>query len=700
MSIYHKIKSLIGLLLLLPSFALLTHQSYSQTVINKWMSVGSLHSWYSNVGCEIEEGRILEQQDGLQWPALYRNQDMEAAKGLWLGAANFTDAGGTVYPYKVVHCGPRVKGLGAGPDGGFFPMKYELVGKYEAPDVNVDGAQSVSRVEELDRIDPTIKSDRMIINEVNTSLGVTMTRKILGFSQEFHDDYIVYEYEFKNTGNVDDDAEIELPSQTINGFYAFYQYRNAISKDGCNVMGNSSRWGINTMNDTRGDGVKPDPVGENVRAQFSWHGKYPTWTRYDNLGAPIWDNPFFDKADTVGRLASAQFLGVVTIHADKSATDHTDDPLQPKTTTFKGSDDPQNSRNDQFGIAGMTNEYNWMREGHANPRHADLVQPDGKFTEPTGDPSLGSSGGMSSANGYGPYTLAPGESVRIVMAEAAGGLSREKQVSVGRRFKAAQINAKAKNDSVFTGKDSLFQAFRRSIANYQSGYNIPQAPKPLKTFSVTSGGDKVSLSWELYDGENTNVRSFEIYRTSKRFDADTVNLLFTAAAGDRSYNDTSATRGVAYYYHILAVGDPAANTGTGGTPPGVALKSNRILGQTYDPAFLKRQAGPPLSGNVPVSLSAVRIVPNPFVNESGVKYSGAGQENVIKFFNIPGYCTIKIYTEIGELIKEITHTDGSGDESWNSLTSSGQLVVSGVYIVVFEDTRAGGKSIQKFVVIR
>ena len=636
----------------------------------------------------------------MQWPALYRNQDMEAAKGLWLGAANFTDAGGTVYPYKVVHCGPRVKGLGAGPDGGFFPMKYELVGKYEAPYVSVDGAQSISRVDEIDRVDPTIKSDRMIINEVNTSLGVTMTRKILGFSQEFHDDYIVYEYEFKNTGNVDDDAEIELPNQTINGFYAFFQYRNAISKDGCYVIGNSSRWGINTMNDTRGDGVKPDPVGENVRAQFSWHGKYPTFTRYDNLGAPIWDGPYFDKADTVGRLASAQFVGVVTIHADKSATDHTDDPLQPKTTTFKGSDDPLNSRNDQFSIAGMTNEYNWMREGHAPTRHADLVQPDGKFTEPTGDPSLGTSGGMSSANGYGPYTLAPGQSIKIVMAEAAGGLSREKQISVGRRYKAGQINAKAKNDSVFTGKDSLFQAFRRSIANYQSGYNIPQAPKPLKTFTVTSGGDKISLSWELYDGEAANVRNFGIFRTSKRFDADTVKLLFIAAAGDRSYNDTSAIRGVAYYYVILAVGDPAANTGTGGTPPGVALISNRIFSQTYEPAFLKRQAGPSLNGNVPPSLSAVRIVPNPFVNESGVKYFGPGQENAIKFFNIPGYCTIKIYTEVGELIKEITHTDGSGDESWNSLTSSGQIVVSGVYIVVFEDTRAGGKSIQKFVVIR
>ncbi|MEO8168699.1 MAG: hypothetical protein ABI623_10655, partial [bacterium] len=579
-----------------------------------------------------------------------------------------------------------------------FPIKYELVGKYDAPAVSVDGAQSVSRVDEIDRIDPSIKSDRMIVSEVNTSLGITMTRRVMGFSQGFHDNYIVCEYEFKNTGNVNDDATIELPNQTVTGFYAFFQYRNAIAKDGCNVINNATRWGINTMNDTRGDGVKPDPVGENVRAQYSWHGKYAGFTRYDNLGAPIWDTPYFDKADTVGRLASAQFLGVVTIHADKSETDHTDDPLQPSTTTYKDSDNPLNSRNDQFSIAGMTNEYNWMREGHANPRHADRVQPDGKFTEPTGDPSLGTSGGYSSANGYGPYTLAPGQSITIVMADAAGGLSREKQVSVGRRYKAGQINAKAKNDSVFTGRDSLFQAFRRSIANYQSGYNIPQAPKPPMTFSVTSGGDKISLSWDLYDGEAANARGFEIYRTSKRYDADTVKLLYTAAAGDRSYNDTSAIRGVAYYYHMLVVGDPAANTGTGGTPAGVALKSNRVLSQTYDPAFLKRQAGPALSGAQ--GLSAVRIVPNPFVNETGVKYSGAGQENVIKFFNIPGYCTIKIYTEVGELIKEITHTDGSGDESWNSLTSSGQLIVSGVYIVVFEDTRAGGKLIQKFVVIR
>jgi hypothetical protein len=665
---------------------------------NKWMSVGSLHSWYSSVGCEIEEGRIREQQDGLQWPALYRNQDMEAAKGLWLGVRNWTDPAGNAFPYKVVHCGPRVQGLGPAGDGGFFPTKFELVSRYDFTYPTVDGVRSASRVDEIDRIDPTIKSDRMIINEVNTSIGITMTRKILAFSQQFHDGYIVYEYEFKNTGNVDDDAEIELPNQTIDGFYAFFQYRYAISKEGCYVMGNSSRWGINTMNDTRGDGVRPDPPGENVRAQFAYHGRYPNFTRYDNLGAPIWDTPFFDRADTVGRLAAAQFIGVVTIHADRSATDRTNDPDQPRTTTFKGSDDPLNSRNDQFNIAKMTDEYNWMREGHANPRHADLVQPDGNFTQPTGDPSLGTSGGWSSANGYGPYTLAPGQSIRLVMAEAAGGLNREKQVSVGRRYKRGEINARTKNDSVFTSKDSLFRTFTRAIANYQANYATPLAPLPPKNFSIVSGGDKITLTWDVYEAD-PNLDGFRVYRTRGRYDADTVVLLGSVPASARSFVDTGAVRGFGYYYHVLSVGKASGNTGGGGTPAGIPLVSNRIATQTYDPAFLLEAPGPSIRGVVPDNLSAVRIVPNPFV-AGGVTAFGTGQENDIQFRGIPGYCKISIYTEIGELIKEIVHDDGSGLQRWNGTTSSNQLLVSGLYIAVIEDTRSGGKTIQKFVVIR
>ncbi|MBK6681048.1 MAG: hypothetical protein IPG53_13995 [Ignavibacteriales bacterium] len=102
---------------------------------NKWMSVGSLHSWYSEIGSELEEqGFVKTQQEGLAYPAIYRYQDNVAMKGHWIGAANFTDAKGDFYPVKVVAIGPRNPQFWAA-----FPEKFELISKYDAPIVNVDG---------------------------------------------------------------------------------------------------------------------------------------------------------------------------------------------------------------------------------------------------------------------------------------------------------------------------------------------------------------------------------------------------------------------------------------------------------------------------------------------------------------------------------------------------------------------------------
>jgi hypothetical protein len=67
---------------------------------------------------------------------------------------------------------------------------------------------------------------------------------------------------------------------------------------------------------------------------------------------------------------------------------------------------------------------------------------------------------------------------------------------------------------------------------------------------------------------------------------------------------------------------------------------------------------------------------------------------------------IKIYTETGDLIKTINHVNGSGDERWDSKTSSGQIVVSGLYIAYFEVTedgsgfKKGDNIFRKFIIIR
>ena len=658
----------------------------------QWISVGSLHNWYANFGCEIEEGRVKKQQDGLQWEAIYNNQDMQAAKGLWIGAKNFRDPDGTVYPHKVIGVGPRYDGKNV-----FTPTRFELLSKSAPPSVVVDGVVSSGKLVDIKAIDPSIIGDRMIVNEVTTALGLKMTRKIFAFSQPYHDNYIISDYRFTNTS-----------STTLDSVIFYFQYRLSVCATTRYVIGNATGWGINAMLGTRGDGVKADVddavnipgvyTAPHMRVQYAWHGKYPSFTQYDNLGGPIWVPAsvanYGDPSDSVGRLGAAQFVGIATLHADRSATDSTDDFAQPSTTSYEGSDEPLASADaDMFNAARMTAKYTtWMQRGHRAPRHEDVVEPTGTFNEPKGDPSLGTPGGFSNANGYGPYTIAPGEDVRIVMVEAVAALDREKCISVGRKFKAGTITAKAKNDSVLTGRDSLFQTVRRALANFKSGYALPPVPDPPQSFTVTSAGDKIALAWTVANAADPNLKGFRIYRTIGRYDG-TYTKLGEVGAAARSFDDITAVRGLAYYYYVQAVGDPALNTGQGLTPAGVALTSSRYYSQTYDPAFLKRSPG--------TAMSDIRIVPNPYSISSPLgSLRFEGEPDKIAFFNIPGYCKIRIYTELGELIKEIDHTDGSGDHYWNSVTSSNQVIVSGIYIVVFENTQTGERIIKKLSVIR
>jgi hypothetical protein len=684
----------------------------------KWLAAGSLQNWFSNLGCEIEVGRssAADQQDGLQWPGWYPYQDCQAAKGFWIGLPNYKDVTGTTWAHKVVHIGPRVR-----PASEFIPIKFEMVSKYAPPEVIVDGSPTEGKAVDNNRVDPAQVADRMIVNVVNTSIGVTMTRKIMQFSNQFHDNYMIFDFTFTNTGNINADPAIEMPTQTLSGLYFYWQYRYAPTADVRYVIGNPTSWGKASMNDTRGDGYKlPTTNAEDtddavnipgvytaphMRAQFTWQGKFPPFTQYDNMGGPIWV-PYYDKTDTTGRLGAPHFVGHVTIHADVSATDTTDDFSQPRTTSWEGSDEPNTSGNSEFNGSKMTDEYtNWMLRGHYFPRHAWQVEPAGKFNAPSGDPSFndahaqsGAGGGFSSADGYGPYTLAPGQSVHIVIAEAAAGLSRQKCIDLGRAFKAGQLGptgpglALQKNDSVLTGKDSLFQTFRRAIGNYKSGFKAPPAPTPPSYFSVTSG-EPIVLTWDVTNAGDPNLKGFKIFRATGRYDAEYAPI-YMAGPTDRTYNDAAAQRGVGYFYYIVAIGDPALNTGAALTPKDT-LYSNRVYTQTFTAAYLKQKRP------VGQTMADIRIVPNPYVlSADPTNLLFPSEQEKIAFFNIPGRCNIKIFTELGEKIYEFDHTDGSGDAYWLSVTSSRQVVVSGIYIVVFENMDTGERALRKLSIIR
>ncbi|MFN3596038.1 MAG: hypothetical protein ACK41D_02060 [Rubricoccaceae bacterium] len=686
---------------------------------NRWLAAGSFQNWYSSAGSECESCFLRTQQYGWRWPGIYQFTDTQAAKGMWIGARNVRDAAGNTFPVRVVHVGPRVRGAGE-----VFPTAFEIVTRYEMPVVTVDGDQSFPEAEMIsDRVDPDLPADAMLVSRINTLLGLTVERRVYAFSQQYHDNYHIIEYVLTNTGNTNDDPTIELPNQTLEDVMFYLQWRMAVSRETRYVIANSTGWGKHTMNDARGDGLLPDPPGEEFRAQFAWHGRSAEFNGgYDNVGGPIQRAALnVAAADTLGRLGSSQFVGVVTLHADTAPGNPADDRSQPSTMNYVHSDDPLTSNNDAFNNVKMQQEYNLMTQGR-RPRHAFQVEPSGLpgFLAPTGDPSLGTSGGFSFAQGYGPYTLAPGESVRIVVAEAAAGLSREANKAIGRAFKNSGNNraapipftvngqtfTKTKNEWVFTSRDSLFQTFRRALDNYNAGFAIPRGPAPPRTLSVNSGGDRISLEWTPFP-DAPPFDGWEVYRAQARFDS-TYTLVHAAGPGTTRFDDTTPVRGVDYYYYVVAVQNGSANPGGGGTPAGRPLRSSRYFAQTYSPARLQRPQGR--------SMEDIRVVPNPYY--IGADRLGAGgvrfpdRNDKLAFYNIPGQCRIEIYTELGELVDTIVHTDGSGDAIWDHTTSSRQVIASGIYIAVITVTediqdangallfRAGDRTFRKFAVIR
>jgi len=693
----------------------------------KWIAIGDLQNWYSEGGCEIETGRtgqITDQQDGLRWPAFYPVQDNQAAKAMWLGATNFVDPiGGKTYEHKVIHVGPRFIDT----KNETIPLEFTLYGKYNHPQVFVDGdpATNLQYMDEVDVVDETLSSDRMLVNRVQTSMGIEMTRRIYAFANPEHQNYHIIEYVFKNNGCFNGDCSTQQ-QQTIEGFTPYFQYRYALSREGMVYDGNwlpqSAAWGHNTMNEVIGETpISPDGEldqtyedGIPMRASFSWHG-YHSGAGFDNIGGP--------NEPGEGHLGAAQFAGIVTLHADISPTDPSDDLSQPSTTWYMLSDDPlTDAGSNQYNSSRMTEEYLYMTQGHPEETQAKQIGAGNANQFSPGGES--NPGGTSQGIGYGPYTLEPGDSVRIVLAEAVSGLSREMCYKVGQNWKNSMhtsdypLNTSTaqeymmtnysrettgdigyKNSWVFTGVDSLFNTFKRARNNYINNFDIPEPPKPPSTFTITSGGDKIVLTWSSEAEDNPGFDGYRITRLKFKPDTtvfkydinsgeiigidETIANVWDLSPGMTEFSDVSPIRGFDYYYYLEVLDDGSIS---GGKP----LTSSLYYARTNSAAFLKRPPG---------VLNSVRVVPNPYnIASRDIQY-GVSAPDRLMFLNIPGECTIRIFTERGDLIKTIQHNDGSGDEAWNSITSSRQVVTSGLYIAHIE-TPLGESTIRKFIVIR
>jgi hypothetical protein len=714
------------------SVLILSINSFSQNI--RWLRVSELQSPLSETGAEYETQFNLPgtTSNFFSWPSQYSSdQTVTRMKGLWIGCRNFNDpVEQKVKSVKVIGSGPKSV---ADPNQ-IFPVEVKLIGKYDHPHVFVDDASAtlLDNYDLVDEIDEDLPCDRMVLIRFNTSMGITVTKKVMVFANPEHGNYFIHDYVFKNTGEYNNSGGVL--QQTLDSVWFYFHYRYAFAGVSVGGDGGNSTWGFfnsvwgeSTLNHSFGadpnssEFTDPNSPFYQLRGFYSYYGPVNANVRppYDeDWGAPKLDEP------GSGTLGSAKFAGCVTLHADTDPHNQSDDVSQPRTTWYLSPDIPITSSTSpsQYDETFMFDRWAAITEGHPTIQHDDAVGQGNYAASWLTDSRRNAGGGVAMGQGYGPYRLEPGDSVHIVFAEAVSGISWEKGREVGSRWlqwrngtgnptlvlpngsNTTDYNEYKRAWVVDAGRDSILKTYKNAVANFQSGYTLPQPPPPPSEFSVLGGGDRIQLTWS----NNAPVPSYHggyvIYRSRGNvLDWNTTydKIFETNDPNVNTFDDTDPVRGFDYYYYIQAKDN--------GTQTEDTLYSSLFWTVTSVGAVLGRPAGS--------ALEQVRVVPNPYdIRGRFLQFGDMNQYDRITFYGLPPKCDLKIFTERGDLVSEISHTRPTGDEIWDSKTSSGQIVVSGIYILYVEVTediydtyiqndgrllfRKGDSIFRKFVIIR
>jgi len=666
-----------------------------------------------------------------------------SSKAVMMGCDNWTDADGTEWPIWISGHGQwevddRLGVMPVPDEEGWTIHRYY---RYQPPSIIVDG-DFLSDPFPLNRSDHVAPdkmpgtADGLIESFINTDMGVSIHQRVIGFSQERHNSYLIREYVFTNTGNTDIDPEIELPGQNITNWYFLKQLR---AKDGPQRPWQSA--------------IGQFP-GEDLRVMFAYGSRENE--EHDDFGG---SNPAPDYYGNPwdGQLNMPFYWGEQIIFASAGPNDMTnDDPAQPHATAYLDVDFDGftfHSRNmtttqkqrlyevmqigarDLEGINWPELEGTWPGTHHGKPMdHIDL-----NFRNVVDMPGYGYSPSISYS--VGPYDLAFGDSVKIVTAELLGTISPEVGFEVGTAWRdneaewgdmniggATDIlpdqytnhpdllessdglsieNNWAKDNWVRTSYDSLLELAKAAKWAYENDYNVPQPPPPpdVETKSLP---DNIRISWGSQSEDAPDFAGYRVYRALGSWwphveeGTQLIGVwekVFECGEGTgnplvNEWDDTGAQRGDAYYYTVVAFDNGTANGNDyDGNPAGV-LESSSLWNYTTQGSFLVKEGG---------TLESIVVVPNPY-NISASDNNFPGEPNKIMFFNVPSVCTIRIFTESGDLVKVIEH-EGGGDKPWGDLpqehqaTDIGQIIVSGIYIAHIE-TPDGASTIRKFVVVR
>lgn len=569
--------------------------------------------------------------------------------------------------------------------------------------------------------DPLLPEE-MITAQWHTNLGITVTRRSSTWSFPGYTDFIIYDYTFKNTGRIVStytdavvpDSLLSRFRQTIHdAYFAFHSGISVSTKSQINfyddvyaIMAGGFGWDQKAYHDYY-------HIVDDGQLLFSMNydgGKNPPpFNTYPAKTPSEWQTRFGNE------LMSPSAFGWLALYAS------------PTGGVPRATPKPDVRRVDSHKGGKLSNQsLDLEKFVHMMRGHRDFYT---FATTPDTQKALGNNGNRENfyTMSYGPYDIAPGDSVRVVIAEIAGVMDMHEAIAGDPHghFPDSSIAAIRRN------ADAARQAVRWGLGGSASGIpvaaDVPEPPPPPACDAVNASfGTEVpliSVVWDkkaeavqipdasgniFYDGSK-DLDGYRIYRSTDfqysnenelpAFRGEAWELIgdipiasaskyFVAGDGRYHFNDSTVTFGFRYGYYVSAYrnADPAARwTSANGTVvTGMPMMANGSVNKT-----LPTSAAPG-----PVPSMDIFVAPNPYVYGDPDRSFGRANPFGLEFRNLPESCTIRIYTLVGDRVKTLEHKPDSrgniyGSEAWDQKSDSGLLVAPGLYVYHVQSTTPG-----------
>jgi hypothetical protein len=579
--------------------------------------------------------------------------------------------------------------------------------------------------------------------EFETSTGITVKQRSYAWSFPGYSDFIIYDYTFKNTGDIAIQSARRVINyqQTLNEVWlVFHSGIQVSTKGNINFHYNSdflsSIAPAGAFGWHPGSGYTDYYVVENEETDGKGllfysrdynGGRAPvSWDQYGLK--PNWQSLLTIPPYTLPELQDPAAFGFTFLYRTPP-TGTTVDPFEADPNFFNiysDEGDRFNGKNVDFEAFGLS-----------------VFSPADLFQYATHNKLASNNGKLYNwyTSSFGPYRLAPGDSVRLVVAEVAGTMDLKQVVKGDPEHWLKSFNEDWENDSVTA-------AIRRNVANLRNAVrwgigarvdgidiaaDVPESPPAPNCNAANSsiGSDTaiIAITWDklaentkikdasgndFYDG-STDLSGYRIYRgRDKRgiwdLIADIPRLQFIDYWDEEDqvyrFNDKDLQFGFEYYYYVEAY-NSSPRTWTSANMTVVENLPELRSGDHNRTELTGAKPGPVLiTGGWDVF-----VAPNPYIEgdpQRSFPSTSSDPNYTLEFRNLPERAIINIYSISGDLVRTLRHgPDAGGNLSgsmvWNQRSEAGLLVAPGMYIYVVQsetEGTVGSKTTGKLMIIR